>query len=72
MRLKEYRQRAGLSQSELADMLGTTQATVQRWETSRHIPRQREMQRIAEKTAGAVTPNDFVLGAAGAAEAVAA
>lgn len=36
--LKDYRQRAGLTQQQLADALGVERATVTMWETGRNWP----------------------------------
>src|SRR5699024_9373755 len=37
-RIRELRQERGLSQAQLADVLGRTQATVSNWEAGRRIP----------------------------------
>jgi transcriptional regulator with XRE-family HTH domain len=36
--IREARKRSGLSQRELAELLGTTQAVITRWETGRRSP----------------------------------
>jgi transcriptional regulator with XRE-family HTH domain len=36
--IREARKRAGLSQRDLAELLGTTQAVIARWETGRRSP----------------------------------
>ena len=36
--IREARKRAGLSQRELAELIGTTQAVIARWETGRRSP----------------------------------
>lgn len=37
--IREARRRAGLSQAQLAERMGTSQSTVARWETGRQMPR---------------------------------
>lgn len=37
-KIREYRERAFLTQKELADRLGVTSVTVARWETRRYRP----------------------------------
>ncbi len=36
--IKKRRERAGLTQDELADLIGVTKQTVSNWETGRHKP----------------------------------
>lgn len=50
--ITNLRRRAGLTQSEFADMLGVTQATVSYWESGRHYPREVQLamlQRLGEQ-----------------------
>lgn len=61
MRLAEWRKAEGLSQEELAEMLGVTQPTisaVERWPVN-SIPGRELMIAIYRVTNGIVTPNDF-------------
>jgi len=48
LRVKRLRIAAGLSQSELASRLGTTQSAVARLEAGRSEPRLRTLERLAE------------------------
>ena len=49
MRLKELRNRAGLSQEELAIKFDTTSATISRWETGKHMPKRKNiLKRISQ------------------------
>lgn len=47
-KLKVLRVKKGMSQSDLAKVLGTTQMTVSAWETGRSTPRPPMMQKIAD------------------------
>lgn len=47
-KLKVLRVKKGMSQSDLAKALGTTQMTVSAWETGRSTPRPPMMQKIAD------------------------
>lgn len=47
-KLKVLRVEKGMSQSELADVLGTTQMTVSAWERGKATPRPPMMQKIAD------------------------
>lgn len=42
------RQRAGLTQAEIAELLGVDQAAVSRWESGKRIPRGKTLDRYAE------------------------
>ena len=48
--ISEARTRAGLTQAQLAEKLGTTQSVVSRWESGRAEPSTRSMRKIAEAT----------------------
>jgi ribosome-binding protein aMBF1 (putative translation factor) len=48
--IAEARQRAGLTQAQLAERVGTTQSVISRWESGRGEPSTRSMKRIAEAT----------------------
>lgn len=56
--IAELRQRAGLTQEELAERIGTHQPTVQRWEAGLRFPRGHFLQRLAE--ALGVRPADLI------------
>lgn len=48
--IAEARIRAGLSQKQLAERVGTTQSVISRWESGRVAPSTRSMKRIAGAT----------------------
>ena len=48
--LIEARSQAGLTQEALAEKMQTTQATVARWESGKHLPSCQTLQRIARAT----------------------
>ena len=48
--IAEARIRAGLSQKDLAERVGTTPSVISRWESGRAEPSTRSMKRIAEAT----------------------
>ncbi|GJD77549.1 helix-turn-helix domain-containing protein [Methylobacterium gregans] len=48
--MAEARQRAHLSQAEVAERIGTSQAMVARWETGRSAPTTTSLRRFAEAT----------------------
>lgn len=48
--IAEARHRAKLSQEELAERLGTSQATVARWESGAQLPSTRTLTRVADAT----------------------
>ncbi len=58
MKLIEYRRSRGLTQPELAEMIGCKTSAVSRYENGR-TPEPVTIKRIAAVTQGAVTPNDF-------------
>ena len=47
-KIATHRKRAGLTQQELADALGVTQAAVANWETGRRCPPVKTLLRLAE------------------------
>lgn len=49
-KIKEARDFAGLSQDEMANLLGMTGAAVSQWEHGRYIPRQKALKKISEIT----------------------
>jgi transcriptional regulator with XRE-family HTH domain len=60
-RLREARLEAGLTQQELADLLGVAQQHVARWETGKNEPRASMAVRLSEAlgtTANALWPAD--------------
>lgn len=46
--LKTIRMTRGMSQKQLADMLGVNRTTVTRWETSGRFPRADKLRKISE------------------------
>jgi prephenate dehydratase len=52
-RIKQVRQTAGLTQAELADALGVSQPTVNRWETGETEPARTTLEQLAEATGAA-------------------
>jgi transcriptional regulator with XRE-family HTH domain len=48
--LIQARQASGLTQEELAERMHTTQSTVARWESGKHLPSCQTLQRIAKAT----------------------
>ena len=48
--LIQARQASGLTQEELAERMQTTQSTVARWESGKHLPSCQTLQRIARAT----------------------
>lgn len=59
MRLIDYRKKLGLTQAELAGILGLSQAAVARYEAGKRLPQRDELERIYRGTNGEVTANDF-------------
>lgn len=57
--LRLYRERAGLSQSEIGVQLGVNKATVSRWESRSGFPSLSMAQRIEELTGAAVTVSEL-------------
>lgn len=47
MRIKELREAAGLSQPQLADAMGVTQAAVSGWEAESFLPKVRQLPLLA-------------------------
>jgi len=47
--LRELRERASLTQRDLAILLGVTEKSVQRWETGVSIPRLRQQVKLAKR-----------------------
>lgn len=63
MTLSDYMALRGIDDAGLAALLGDcSESGVRKWRYGERVPRPEQMKRIAEVTAGAVTPNDFVLG----------
>ena len=46
--IKDYRTRKGLSQEQLARLMGITQAAVAMWETGARMPRADKLPKLAE------------------------
>ena len=60
-RLRDFRKKAGLSQSELAYLVGVHEATIRRWELQQRQPHSDEIKKLAE--ALHVSENDLLNGA---------
>jgi transcriptional regulator with XRE-family HTH domain len=48
--IKRYRDRKGLTQGELAKLLGVSKATISRWEAGLRAPRRSDLPRISKMT----------------------
>jgi transcriptional regulator with XRE-family HTH domain len=59
MTLEQFRKARGLSLTALAELLGSKPSTVHGWLNGHRRPSWDWLDRIAEKTKGAVRPNDF-------------
>lgn len=46
--IKELREKAGLTQEQLAEKIGTTQSAVALWETGRRAPMAAKLPKLAE------------------------
>ncbi len=47
-KMKEYRKKAGLTQKDLAELMGVTQSSVSAWETGNNDPCLKKLLRLAE------------------------
>lgn len=61
MKLSEFMTEHNLSDAEMATRIGCSEGAVRKWLSGERLPRQDQLVRINEITAGAVTPNDFFL-----------
>lgn len=59
MLLRDWREKQGLSQKEMAEKIGVYWTTVWRWEARHTKPGAADLDKIAKLTNGEVTPNDF-------------
>jgi transcriptional regulator with XRE-family HTH domain len=59
--LRRFREERQLSQADMAKLIGTTVASISRWETGERRPSSTMFPRIIRATKGKVTPNDFYL-----------
>lgn len=59
MKLKEWREKRGLSQYDLAERLNTKQGNISQWESGT-APRRGIIKAIMRMTKGEVTANDFI------------
>lgn len=59
MRMRAWRQKAGLTLADVAERLGVSVPTVHRWEVGRADPRLSRIKQIDTLTAGMVTATDF-------------
>lgn len=57
--LKESRKQAGLTQKQLADMLGVATGTVQQWELGIRFPRVGMLKKLEETLKIAIVPSDI-------------
>ena len=48
MQIKKLRERANLTQQQLAEAMGTTQTGVSNWENEVSLPRTRELPKLAQ------------------------
>ncbi|MBE6965956.1 MAG: helix-turn-helix transcriptional regulator [Ruminococcaceae bacterium] len=48
MKIKELRERAGMTQTALAETIGTTQACVAGWEAKTSVPRTDKLPKLAK------------------------
>lgn len=48
LNLQKYRKREGLTQKELADLVGVTHNTIWRWETGKAAPKISDIEKLAE------------------------
>lgn len=49
MRIKELREKAGLTQTQIADHMGVDQAAIHRWEIGRAMPRAAKLPELAAR-----------------------
>jgi transcriptional regulator with XRE-family HTH domain len=61
MTLEEFRTSRGLSLTALAELLGSKPSTVHGWLNGHRRPSWDWLDRIADRTGGAVRPNDFTV-----------
>ncbi|CAO3351883.1 helix-turn-helix domain-containing protein [Azospirillum palustre] len=59
MTLDDWLNRTATKEEAFAALIGTSQATVNRYRHGRRVPRPAVMARIAAATGGQVTANDF-------------
>ncbi|MCK6442307.1 helix-turn-helix domain-containing protein [Elstera cyanobacteriorum] len=59
MKLHDYLQSVGKSETEFAREIGVSQSCANRWCRGQRIPPPHLMKRIVRVTAGQVMPNDF-------------
>lgn len=60
MTLTEWRAQEKLTMQQAADLLGLSQPSISRLESGKQRPDWDTLELLREKTAGAVTPNDFL------------
>ena len=59
MKLAEWRRNQGMTQQQLADVLGCIVTSVARYETGLRRPEDAVMVKIYQRSGGLVQPNDF-------------
>lgn len=69
MTLSDWFDRSGITAADFARRCGVHLVTVYKWKNGDITPRPAQMAAISAATAGAVTANDFVFAASGAAQA---
>jgi DNA-binding transcriptional regulator YiaG len=68
MRLIDWMREKNLSDGDVATLVGGVSThAVKKWKYGERVPRRAELQRLDQVSDGQVTPNDFVLAAAGGA-----
>jgi hypothetical protein len=61
MQLIEWMREANLTDVDVATMVGGVSShAVKKWKYGERVPRRAELQRLADISAGKVSPNDFV------------
>lgn len=48
MRIKEHRERTGMTQSQLGALAGVSQSTVASWESESYLPKTRDLPLLAQ------------------------
>ncbi len=59
MKLAEYMDKKGITETEMARLLGVSQPTVSRYLNGERMPKPRTMAKIVAVTRGRVRPDDF-------------
>jgi predicted transcriptional regulator len=59
MKLAEHMDKKGITETEMARLLGVSQPTVSRYLNGERMPKPRNMAKIVAVTGGRVRPDDF-------------